>query len=125
MSNAKRPATRQHTRTTEAKRNAELDQGIRIDLDGQVYEVRAGDLTALDTGALRRATGLSFLGLLEALGTSPDIDLIAAVVWLSRRLKGERGLPYEAVAEEMGYDVLDRIELAPTEAEEAEGDPEG
>lgn len=126
MSNAKRPSLeRKHTRATEAKRSDELDQGVRIELDGKVYEVRHGDLTALDTRALRKQTELSFVQLMQELADAPDIDSIAALIWLAGRLKGDRESTYEEVAEGIGYDVLDRIVLAETGAEEVdEADPE-
>ena len=126
MSNAPRPSTqRQHTRTSEKKRDAALDEGIKLTIDDVTYEVRSGDLTALDARALRQQVKMTFPELLEALGESPDIDLIAALVWLARRLKGERNLTYDEVAEDMGYDVFDSIDMAATGAEEVdEANPE-
>lgn len=121
MSNTKRPnAARQHTRTTKAKKNAELDLGLTITLDGTEYTVRQGDMTAMDTMALRRECGFSFRGLIEAFQRDPDIDLIAALVWLSRRQAGERLLSYEEVATDIDYDAdLDIIEVV-----DPESDPE-
>lgn len=120
-----RPTTaRKVTRKTEEKRDAALDEGLRLTIDGQEYVVRAGDLTALDSRELRRQVGMSFTGLMSAFQSDPDIDLIAAVVWLARRIKGEV-VTYEAVAGDMGYDVLDTIEFAEADAEEADAsDPE-
>ena len=63
---------------------------------------------------------MSFMGLLQSFETQPDIDLIAALVWLSRRIDGERMLAFADVAREIGYDV--DIEVV-GEAEE-ESDPE-
>lgn len=121
MSNTKRPALeRKVTRASESKRNAELDMGLSISVDGKVYTVRQGDLTSLDTMALRRETGYSFMGLLKAFQADPDIDLIAALVWLSRRIDGEVMLGYGEVAGEIGYDV--EIDVAGEAGEEA--DPE-
>ena len=119
MSNTQRPALqRKHTRTTETKRNDELDQGLTVSVDGKQYSVRAGDLTSMDTMALRRETGFSFIGLMRAVQTDPDIDLIAALVWLSRRIDGERMLSYESVASEIDYDVeVDVIEMADSETD--------
>ena len=121
MSNAKRPALdRKHTRKTEEKRNEALDLGLTIKVDGAEYTVRQGDLTSLDTMALRRETGFSFRALLSAFESDPDVDLVAALVWLSRRIDGERMLSFADVASEIGYDV----EIDLVDAGEEDSDPE-
>lgn len=120
MSNSKRPALqRRQTRASEAARKAELDAGIAVLVDGERYEVRMGDLSSLDAAALRRATGFSFRGLMTAAATDPDIDVIAGIVWLSRRINGEPLLDYTEVASAIGYDV--EIDLADLD-ESAEGE---
>ena len=83
-------AARKHTRSTDAKAEAELDQGIRVTLDGEHYEVRLGDVTSTVTRELRAASGMSFNALMEYVTTDPDTDVIAAFIWLARRLRGER-----------------------------------
>ena len=120
MTATRPPLQRKVTRASESKRNAELDMGLSISVDGKVYTVRQGDLTSLDTMALRRETGFSFMGLLKAFQQDPDIDLIAALVWLSRRTDGEVMLSYGEVAAEIGYDV--DIDVVGEAGEEA--DPE-
>ncbi len=122
MSNTKRPALqRQHTRTSEKKRNDDLDLGITVKVDGREYTVRQGDLTSMDTMALRRETGFSFRSLLVAFNADPDIDLVAALVWLARRSEGEKLLSFEQVADEIDYDVdLDLIEVAEPEDDSPE-----
>jgi hypothetical protein len=103
---ARRPsAARRNTKATEKQRDAEMDLGIKILVDGTEYTVRQGDLTSLDTMSLRRETGMSFAGLMAAFQKDPDIDLVAALVWLSRRIDGEMMLSYADVAGEIGYDV--------------------
>lgn len=128
MTTAKRPPTTQRPtltkKPTRASRQAaddQLDEGVTIVVDGTRYTVRQGDLSALDSMALRRECGYSFVGLMRALYVDPDIDLIAAIVWLSRRIDGEVALPYAAVASELGYDS----EIDVVEPEEGDGpDPE-
>lgn len=123
---ANRPSTaRKHTRTTEQNRSDALDQGAKITVDGEEYVVRAGDLSALDSRALRKEVGVSFIQLIDELTTNADIDSIAAIMWLARRIKGEATLRYETVAAEVGYDVLDTIKFAEPGAEDASTDPEG
>jgi len=121
---ANRPnLNRKVTRTTEAKRDEALNQGLSLTVDGRVYTVRAGDLTGMDAAALRREVGMSFMGLMKAMQSDPDVDLIAALMWLSRRIEGEKLLSYEEVAQEVGYDV--DIDLVDAEEPEEAADPEG
>jgi hypothetical protein len=74
----------------------------RITVDGKRYVFSVDDASADDAGALRRATGLSLRGLLNAAMEDLDIDVVAALVWLVRR-RDEPHLRYEAVAKEIGY----------------------
>lgn len=91
MSTPSRPSTaRKHTRTTDKKQDDALEQGIRITLDGEVYEVRLGDVTSNLARELRRGTGMALQQLLAEITTSPDLDSIASFVWLARRIAGER-----------------------------------
>ena len=121
MSTTGRPSTqRKQTRSSETKRKAEQEVGISILVDGTDYTVRHGDLTSLDTMALRRETGMTFIGLMQAFETQPDIDLIAALVWLARRVDGERMLAFADVAREIGYDV----DIEVVGEAEVESDPE-
>jgi len=121
---AKRPnLNRKVTPKSEAKRDEALNQGLSLTVDGRVYTVRAGDLTGMDAAALRREVGMSFMGLMKAMQSDPDVDLIAALMWLSRRIEGEKLLSYEEVAQEVGYDV--DIDLVDAEEPEEAADPEG
>lgn len=112
---------RRQTRGSESARKAELDAGIAVMLDGVRYAVRMGDLTSIDAAHLRRETGFSFRGLMMAAAKDPDIDVIAAIVWLARRIDGEALLSYEDVAGEIGYDAdVDLADLDDGEAEPPE-----
>lgn len=125
MSNSQRPSLqRKQTPRSEKARKGELEQGVSIKVDGKTYTVRTGDLTALDAQALRRELGLSFFGLMRALGSDPDIDLIAGIVWLSRRVNGEPMLEYAEVAGEMGYDLDVDINKAKDPEPEDDNSPE-
>lgn len=84
--------------------------GIAITVDGRRYAVRQADLTAVDSMLCRRETGHSFAGLLRAAQDDPDIDVVAAVMWLSRRASGEHALRFAEVAAEVGYDVEITVE---------------
>jgi hypothetical protein len=89
MSDTRPSAARRHTRTTEKKRSDELEQGVRITLDGEAYEVRLGDVTSNLARELRRGTGMSLQQLMREITSDPDLDSIASFVWLSRRIAGE------------------------------------
>lgn len=88
---ASRPSlTPKHSQSSEKKRNDALDAGIRMTLDGQAYEARMGDMTASLARELRAGTGMSFMTLMSTLGDDPDLDVVAAFIWLSRRIRGEQ-----------------------------------
>lgn len=121
MSNTKRPALNRHSPSSEKKRNEGLDQGLTITVDGTSYTLRQGDMSAMDTMALRRETGFSFRALMVAFEGDPDVDLVAAVVWLSRRTNGgEQMLSYAEVARDIGYDV--EIDVAEPEDDAEPGE---
>jgi hypothetical protein len=90
MSNTKRPTTaRKVTRSTEENRQDALEQGVRITIDGESYEVRLADVTPNLTRELRRQTGMSFNQLMREVVTDPDLDSLAGFVWMARRIAGE------------------------------------
>ena len=64
--------------------------GIKVVEAGKVYQVHLGEMSGLDVAELRAQTGLSTSGLLRQAINDPDIDTIAAVVWLARWLAGDR-----------------------------------
>lgn len=133
----KRPTLKKtQNRQERAKMDDALDMGARFTIDDTVYEITTGDLSALDVQALRKQVGMSFPNLLANLfGDDSDIDAIAAVLWLARRVNGgEPNLTYNEVAAEVGYDVITKIregseELTGDETDEdkatGELDPEG
>lgn len=109
MSNTKRPSlARQDTRKTKEARRAELDQGVRIIFDGEVYEIRLGDVTPVLARRFRRAYGAPFSELLEELSDAADIDSIAAVVWMARLLAGD-DVEFDEIA--ISYADIDDLEI--------------
>lgn len=104
---------------------AKAEAAMSLTIDGKLYDLIIADLTSLDTMALRRATGMGIRGLMKAAEEDPDIDVIAALVWLSRRTHGERGLRFEEVAAEIGYDVDIQMDGAEAGGDKEDGsDPE-
>jgi hypothetical protein len=80
---------RKVTPRSEANREEGLDTGVRFTIEGDVFEVRVGDVTAHLAREIRAATGCSFNKLMDEMSTDPDIDTIATFVWIARRIKGE------------------------------------
>jgi hypothetical protein len=100
------------------RRNAAASSGgavIALRIDGSVHTVHVGELCALDAKDLRRQSGLSLAATLKAAQEDPDLDVVAALVWLARRQRGE-DVTFDDVAGELGYDAV--IEAA--EPEKAE-----
>lgn len=126
MTSTARPSTtRKHTRTTEKNATSELEKGLKITLDGEVYEVRLADVTSTLARELRRGIGMSFTQLMDEVMTAPDADSIAGFVWLARRIAGEKVdvddviVTYAQLLDE-GFDV----DVPDRRDEKATGDPE-
>ena len=115
---------RKHTRKTETRRSEALDEGIRISVGDEVYEVRVGDLNALHERALRRQYGAPFSDLMEEFEAHPGLDSIAAVVWLARYMRGETDLTYDEVALLIDLEFAEAMEIADTSAEKVGDSPE-
>ncbi|HKY57855.1 MAG TPA: hypothetical protein VJL80_07440 [Aeromicrobium sp.] len=125
MSNTRKPATRPSTARkvtprTEAKREAALDSGLRITIDGEHYDVRLGDITPALARELRSHVGLGPLQLINQTGIDPDIDRLSAFVWLARRLRGER-VEFDDVSVTYAQMLSDGFDVGFPEAED---DPE-
>ncbi len=95
---------------------------LHVKVEGTSYRLFKSRMTAVDIGDLRRSTGLTLASLLLALSEEFDIDVIAAVMWLSRRQNGEPKLTYESVAAALGYDVTIENGALPAAEEPAEDD---
>lgn len=90
MTTPARPSTaRKVTRKTEESRESALDQGLRISMDGEVFEVRIGDITPTMARELRSKVGFGPMQLVAQCAADPDVDLLSAFVWLARRIAGE------------------------------------
>ena len=112
--------SRVHTRSSEKKRSDELDEGLRITVGEEVYEVRIGDLNALHERALRKQYGVPFAGLMVEFEDSPGLDSIAAAVWLARFMGGETGLSYDEVATDVNLEFAEAMTLDQADAEVAD-----
>jgi len=83
---------------------SDASTAMAIAINGKPYSLNPMDLSSNDVAALRQATGMSLRRVFELAETDPDIDVIAAFVWMARRAAGERNLRFESVASEIGYD---------------------
>ena len=101
---------KKRTRETEGNRKQALEQGVRITIDGESYEVRHGDLTGLYSARLRRESGYSFRRLTELMDTDPDLDVIGTVVWLARVVRGD-AVSLDEVLAGLGYGMLNDDEF--------------
>lgn len=123
MGKSTRPKVeRRDTRKTTAKADAELDRGIALEFKGKTYEVRVGDVPPGIARELRQQTGYGFLQLFAAMATTPDLDLIAAWIWLARRIDGEN-VDLSEVDAEISYASI-AVDLEVHEVE-GPGEPTG
>lgn len=98
------------SRSTLQREDDEMNAGVRVTIEGEDYVVRVGDVSAKLAGELRKNAGYSFFRLQEYLADDPDLDVLAAFVWLARRVRGEDvkfgdvALSYAQIAAD-GFDI--------------------
>lgn len=86
-----------------AGRRAAADEvTLTVNLDGEAYVFRPNDTTAKMAGELRRECGMSVNKIMALAADDPDLDVIAAVVFLARRQRGEK-VTYDEVASAITY----------------------
>ena len=120
---ARPPLDRKVTRKSEEKRDEALDQGLKLTIDGEVYEARVGDVTPDIARELRSYTGKGFMNLIQTTAEDPDIDVISAFVWVARRIRGE-SVAFEDVSISYSQMLSDGFDVALPGAEDADS-PEG
>lgn len=102
-------------------RRQQSGPGVQIDYEGKTYVVRQDDMTSRLTAELRRETGFpGFIGLIAETRRGFDLDVLAAFIWLARRIDGE-SVTFDAVLDTVTYDVKD-LNMIPLQGEES--DPE-
>lgn len=124
MTTTARPSlNRKHTRASDTNREEALDAGVQLTIDGIEYVARVGDVTSEIARELRAATGMGFLKLIDLVTEDPDIDIIAALVWIARRIKGER-IAYVDVSVTYAQMLSDDFDVDVAGAEEVDENPE-
>jgi selenophosphate synthase len=120
----RRPPARKHTAGSQKRREEALSQGYRLTIEGEVYEAQLGDVTPQIARDLRKVTGFGFLGLMRAMATDADVDLISAAVWVARRVAGEQ-IALEEVEVTYAAMLGDDFEVAVAESDKVDPpDPE-
>ena len=103
--------------TTRAKETARLS----IAVDGDVHVFTPSALTAAQVGQCRRQTGRTVRALLDEMQTDPDIDTIAAFVWLAKLQRGDDAT-YADVVDSIGYGTDLEAEAETGEPDDGEDD---
>lgn len=119
----RRPPARKQTaasrkRAAMSKEEA-LSQGYRLTIDGEVHEAQLGDVTPAIARELRKHIGLGFLGLMRAMATDADVDLLSAAVWVARRIAGD-AVEFDDVEVSYAQMLGDDFEVAVAESDKAD-----
>jgi hypothetical protein len=123
VTKAARPSlARKVTPKSEATREDALDEGVRMVVDGVEYVVRIGDMTSPVAREFRRNYGASFNALRDELAGDPDLDSIAAFMWLAKRMEGEA--PDFAEITVTYAQMLEGFEITTAGPSEVEDSPE-
>ena len=80
------------------KDRQDLGPFISVTVEGTDYLLASRDMTGLDVRAMRDQCGHGFATLLSLALTDMDVDILAEVVWMARRINGEPQLTYDEVA---------------------------
>lgn len=108
-------ATAPDPRRLAAERRAEAARNARfvLNVDGDKYVFRLGDVTATDVRELRNQAGMSvpeMAAQTQDLASSFwDIDSAAALIWMARRQMGELTVPFREVADGLRMDQVIEI----------------
>lgn len=124
MSNTQRPAARKPSRSADKKASDALDSGVRFIVGDQVHEVRIGEITPRLAREVRRETGSTVMQLIEEVGEAADLDTIAALIWIARRIQGEN-VTFDDIDIDYGTVMSDdfQVDVAGPD-EEGDGGPE-
>lgn len=86
----RRPPARKTTASSDKRRKAILDQDYTLRIDGVDYTIVPADFTGRVEAQIRRETGMSVLGIIEALeGEQTGIDLLGYFMWAVRLGRGD------------------------------------
>lgn len=75
---------------------------VTLSLDGVQHVLYPNLLTAQDLGAVRGQVGMSLRKLIECAQDDPDLDIIAALIWVARCQGGE-SVTFDEVAAGITY----------------------
>lgn len=119
MTESRPSLQRKHTRSTEAKREALMDETFAIRVNDEVYSITPADLTGLVEFRIRRETGMSVEGIVTALSAEPGVDYLGMFMWACKVAAGE-DVSLESVLASVSWaaevDVIDNAEPASPEA---------
>lgn len=121
MSNTRTTSpARKVTRKTEEKRDSANDSGLTITVGGESYTVHFGDVTPQIARQLRAETGLGFMALLAEISKAPEVDVVAAFIWVAKLVNGER-VPLKSI--DVAYEDIfdDDFDVADADADEVTG----
>jgi hypothetical protein len=84
---------------------------VTITLGEDTYVVRLGEITPALARSLRDTLGYSARKLVELIGTDPDIDVLAGIVWLARLQRGESKVTYDEVASKLTWVDMSQVDI--------------
>jgi hypothetical protein len=111
-----------HPNDREARRRLASGAGLKATVDGVEYVVHVGEMSAVNRRLFRDQVGLAFSALASQPNLLDPVDLVAAVVWMARVIRGEK-LVYMAVASEFGLEDTESVDIDFVGAPDTTPDP--
>lgn len=100
----RRPPARKTTATSAKRRNAVLEEDFTLRIDGDDYTIVPGDFTGRLEAKVRAKTGMSVVGIIDALdGGQTGIDLLAMFMWAVRLGRGEENADLDEILDSISY----------------------
>lgn len=100
----RRPPARKQTAASAKRAKAVMDENYALRIDGVEYVIVPADFTGRLEARVRRETGMSVMGIIDALDSGQTgVDLLAMFMWAVRLGRGE-----EASLD----DILDSVSYA-------------
>lgn len=102
------------------RRQAIKSMAVSVVIDGETYSARFADVDPLTAAECRKVLGFSVRQLFQYCAEDPDLDVVAGLIWIARRQRGEKKVTYAECSE--GLSWLSDFDVVPISDEDEDPD---
>lgn len=100
----RRPPARKQTASSKKRAQAVMDEDFALRIDGEEYVIVPADFTGRLEARVRRETGMSVTGIINALDSGQTgVDLLGMFMWAVRLGRGEEDASLEEILDSVSY----------------------